>query len=330
MRNRRMLTWFVAVAVWGILGSASDARAATLFVDLSDATVFSPNVLFANVGDTVTWRYTSGSTAHNVVSDPGVSPSFRSGDPAAGGGAPWPFSVTFNAPGTVRFHCEPHGGPNGFGMSGVIYVGNANLHSIGAWELQAVDSTTVFAESLIDAGSRVVIAGSRALRGNVSLPTGSQVVGLQVVGCDRSGSDISVNLRECVGGGGACTTIATVNSFGSVATPACGAFSSADQTLAHTVQNAANAYLLEIALPTENLHLRQVRVAYRKQVSPAPAAATFADVPTNHVFFQFVEAVVAAGITSGCGGSNYCPDSNVTRGQLAVFLARALGLNWPN
>ena len=32
------------------------------------------------------------------------------------------------------------------------------------------------------------------------------------------------------------------------------------------------------------------------------------------------------GITLGCGGSNFCPTANVTRGQMAVFLDRALEL----
>jgi len=32
-----------------------------------------------------------------------------------------------------------------------------------------------------------------------------------------------------------------------------------------------------------------------------------------------------AGITTGCGGTNYCPNGAVTRGQMAAFLVRALG-----
>jgi hypothetical protein len=44
---------------------------------------------------------------------------------------------------------------------------------------------------------------------------------------------------------------------------------------------------------------------------------------------QYVEALAAAGISAGCGGGKYCPDDPVTRGQLAVFLARALGLHFP-
>jgi len=63
-------------------------------------------------------------------------------------------------------------------------------------------------------------------------------------------------------------------------------------------------------------------------VSPAPATATFNDVPTNHPFFQFIEALYASGITGGCQAAPplYCPDNPVTRGQMAVFLAKALGL----
>lgn len=69
-------------------------------------------------------------------------------------------------------------------------------------------------------------------------------------------------------------------------------------------------------------------VGYQLQVSPAPAVATFGDVPTSAPFFQYVEALAASGITGGCGGGNYCPNNPVTRGQMAVFLAKALGLQF--
>lgn len=39
-----------------------------------------------------------------------------------------------------------------------------------------------------------------------------------------------------------------------------------------------------------------------------------------------INAIAAAGITSGCGGSLYCPNSLVTRAEMATFLARALEL----
>jgi hypothetical protein len=52
---------------------------------------------------------------------------------------------------------------------------------------------------------------------------------------------------------------------------------------------------------------------------------TFADVPTSHWAWKWVEAVYAAGITGGCATAplRYCPDASVTRGQSAVFLLKA-------
>ena len=75
--------------------------------------------------------------------------------------------------------------------------------------------------------------------------------------------------------------------------------------------------------------LRMVRLRWKRRVSPAPASATFNDVPVSHPFFRYIEALAAAGITGGCGGNSYCPDAPVKRGQMAVFLAKALGLHWP-
>ncbi len=72
-----------------------------------------------------------------------------------------------------------------------------------------------------------------------------------------------------------------------------------------------------------------VRIAWRRQVSPPPGSPTFGDVPPLDPAFSFIEALVASGVTVGCGGGNYCPDSPITRRQMAVFLAKALGLHWP-
>ena len=74
-----------------------------------------------------------------------------------------------------------------------------------------------------------------------------------------------------------------------------------------------------------------VEVWWRLVVSDPPAVATFNDVPTSHPFFQFIEALAASNITAGCGdGTDFCPNAPLTRGQMAVFLAKALGLHWPN
>jgi hypothetical protein len=77
--------------------------------------------------------------------------------------------------------------------------------------------------------------------------------------------------------------------------------------------------------------LGSVEVQWRRSVSPAPPSASYTDVPVGHPQRQYVEALRAAGITSGCAASpaRFCPDLPVTRGQMAVFLAKALGLHWP-
>jgi hypothetical protein len=80
----------------------------------------------------------------------------------------------------------------------------------------------------------------------------------------------------------------------------------------------------------EHTEVNSLFVRYRLQVSPAPATATFTDVPPDHPFFRYVEALAAAGITAGCGEGVYCVDDPVTRGQIAVFLSVALGLHFPN
>ncbi len=58
-----------------------------------------------------------------------------------------------------------------------------------------------------------------------------------------------------------------------------------------------------------------------------PPGGTFTDDDGN-THEGFIEAIAAAGITQGCdaSGTLYCPDALVTRGQMASFLARALGL----
>jgi hypothetical protein len=56
--------------------------------------------------------------------------------------------------------------------------------------------------------------------------------------------------------------------------------------------------------------------------TPPPCVGTFADVPCSSVFAPWIEDLAARGITTGCGGSNYCPLNPVRRDQMAVFLLK--------
>jgi hypothetical protein len=55
-------------------------------------------------------------------------------------------------------------------------------------------------------------------------------------------------------------------------------------------------------------------------VPPASTGSVFSDVPVDHWAGDFIEALAAEGITSGCGVNTYCPESPITRAQMAVFL----------
>ncbi len=56
--------------------------------------------------------------------------------------------------------------------------------------------------------------------------------------------------------------------------------------------------------------------------TPPPCVGTFPDVPCSLSFAPWIEQLAAEGITTGCGGGNYCPDAFVTRRQMAVFLLK--------
>jgi len=70
-----------------------------------------------------------------------------------------------------------------------------------------------------------------------------------------------------------------------------------------------------------------IRALHAPGYAPArPAQARFSDVPLSSPFAGYIEELAVRGITSGCGSGNYCPDGQVTRGQMAAFLVRAFGL----
>lgn len=56
-----------------------------------------------------------------------------------------------------------------------------------------------------------------------------------------------------------------------------------------------------------------------------PSTPYFTDVPASHPQFKYIQKIRELGYTIGCNadGTAYCPASNVTRGQMALFLMRA-------
>jgi len=63
-------------------------------------------------------------------------------------------------------------------------------------------------------------------------------------------------------------------------------------------------------------------------IPPAVGDGTgFSDVATDYWAAAWIEQLAAEGITSGCGGGNYCPENSLTRAEMAVFLVKTL--NFP-
>ena len=63
--------------------------------------------------------------------------------------------------------------------------------------------------------------------------------------------------------------------------------------------------------------------------TPPACTGAFGDVACPSLFADWIEQLAAEGVTAGCGGGNYCPDSPVNRAQMAVFLTKTFDLPIP-
>ncbi len=215
--------------------------------------------------------------------------------------------------------------------AGTFGTASEVVHTVGAWEFNATSGDATFT----DFGNRSCQPLSGAgcfMLANVRLPAGALVTRIALDACDpRSDDQLIFALRRTPS---PATGSSLVNVTGNVgtgvtSTPGCTIFP-APLLTPETIDNEHFTYTLRVSIGDDSgeVSFTAVRVYYTLQVAPPPATATFGDVPASHPFFQFVEALVASGITAGCGGGNYCPDAPLTRGQMAVFLSKGLGLHF--
>jgi K319L-like, PKD domain/S-layer homology domain len=69
-----------------------------------------------------------------------------------------------------------------------------------------------------------------------------------------------------------------------------------------------------------------LRAKHGSSYTPPTATGMFSDVPTTYWAAAWIEQLAAEGITGGCSIGNYCPESPVSRAQMAVFLVRTFNL----
>jgi S-layer homology domain len=94
------------------------------------------------------------------------------------------------------------------------------------------------------------------------------------------------------------------------------------------LENAVLILDVEIASSPNLQFFGWVGVWWKRLVSSSPDV-DFTDVPADHPFHDYVEALYKAGITAGYADGRFGVDDPITRGQMAVFLSIALGLHWP-
>lgn len=80
--------------------------------------------------------------------------------------------------------------------------------------------------------------------------------------------------------------------------------------------------------PGRQISFGWVEIWWKRTVPEATPFASFNDVPPGALGFDHIEALKASGITGGCTPDKFCPDDPVKRRQMAIFLAKALGLFW--
>jgi hypothetical protein len=81
--------------------------------------------------------------------------------------------------------------------------------------------------------------------------------------------------------------------------------------------------------PNNSINRAQMAVFIIRAIDETPSAAAFDayfdDIPDNF-FAPYINRMSEIGVTGGCGTRVYCPNSSVTRAQMAVFLVRAFSL----
>ena len=91
---------------------------------------------------------------------------------------------------------------------------------------------------------------------------------------------------------------------------------------------ATGMYCPENPVTRAQMAVFLLKAKYGSSYTP-PVVGTstgFGDVPTTHWASAWIKQLAAESITGGCGGGNYCPESPVTRAQMAVFLVRTFSL----
>ncbi len=215
-------------------------------------------------------------------------------------------------------------GPQTWGTTNTTYV------TVPEWQFSPSSS----AVSYSDFGSparRYTLTPFSFFFASASLPPGALLQNLEFDFCNSQPDGGSSILLLLYGASATNTNLTLLTQITGAANQGCTAAFAELSGLGYT-NDDDHRLILEAVFGTNGdgtTSFSGAVVGYKLQVSPAPASPTFADVPATDLAFPYIEALAASGVTAGCGSGNFCPDTVVTRKQMAVFLAKALGLYYP-
>jgi hypothetical protein len=188
--------------------------------------------------------------------------------------------------------------------AGWIEAGDVVVHEVGTTETVLVEIGDVGKEMLvIRDGANYWTLDTRLTSGDDPFP--SVWAGVHVAYIDKSGGAWGINRRTIP-----APPNPFMDSFGEYTVPLDHVLHAGDSLVVgtHTIQVIAKE-----------------GDAFRVRVT----SARFIDVPASHTFYNDIDYLADEGITQGCNPPSntlYCPTGNVTRGQMAAFLVRALNL----
>jgi S-layer homology domain len=203
------------------------------------------------------------------------------------------------------------------------------IYRLGVSDFTPIDSATTYSDQFqtdgIPAFSRFSTVPNGTFVATPRLPGGALVTRLEIDYCNTGVPDgVTLTLYQANSDGTSPLIRGQVSMDAGIPC----AIQVVDIT-PFTVDNQNGTLILTAttAAGDANTSISGAALWYELQVSSS-TGPQFGDVPASHPLYLWINAFAASGVTAGCGGGNYCPDSAVTRGQLAVFLSKLLGLQF--
>jgi hypothetical protein len=204
------------------------------------------------------------------------------------------------------------------------FGGNIQATWITAQEFVPSAQGTVYRE-VVD-GSKYTVGGSGVFVAPIRLPSGAVLLYANLWGYDNDSADICFTLLrmrwenspENLGDCSKCS-YGTPGQFALTCTP---------NTIIANRDNWYRALILVSSAAAANHRFWGVRLIWQRQIRTG-LSHPFTDIGSLPAEFQnSIAALAASGITTGTTPTTFSPNNPVTRAQMAVFLARALGLHW--